>query len=126
MKRCWFGLGLLVVVLILSILASIWMTRIHENVEDDLNQAAQCALEGDWDAADRYFLRAKRTWTAWEHFRASLADHTPVEEADADFAATGVYCYTRQDISFAASCLQLARQVAAVGEAHEFAWWNLL
>ena len=126
MKRCWFGLGLLVVVLVLSILGSLFMTRIYENVEDDLNQAAQCALEGDWEAADRCFLRAKRTWKAWERLRASLADHTPVEEADANFAATQVYGYTRQDVSFAACCLQLARQVAAVGDAHEFVWWNIL
>lgn len=126
MKRCWFGFGLLVVILVLSILGSLFMTRIHENVEADLVQAAQSALEGDWEEADRCFLRAKRTWKAWEHFRTSLADHTPVEEADADFAETQVYGYTRQDISFAASCLQLARQVAAVGEAHEFVWWNIL
>lgn len=126
MKRCWFGLGLLIVLLALSILATAWMTRVHDAIDRDLRLAAQYALEGDWQTADRHFLQAKRSWKTWEHLRASLADHTPVEEADADFAATQVYAYTRQDISFAASCLQLARQVAAVGEAHEFVWWNLL
>lgn len=126
MKRCWFGVGLLVALLLLSILGSLFMTRIHETVEEDLVQAAQKALEGNWEEADRCFLRAKRSWKAWEHLRATLADHTPVEETDADFAATQVFGYTRQDISFAAACFQLARQVAAVGEAHEFVWWNLL
>lgn len=126
MKRCWFGVILLLLLLLASILTTVFMTRIHKDVEADLNRAAQCALDGDWEEADRYFLQAKRTWKSWEHFRTSFADHTPVEEADADFAATQVYGYTRQDVSFASACLQLARQVAAVGEAHAFFWWNIL
>lgn len=126
MKRSWFGLGLLLALLLTAVLATAVMTRIHEEIAADLDLAAQRAMEGSWEEADQLFLRAKRTWKRWERLRASLADHTPVEEVDADFAAAQVYGVTRQDVVFASACLQLARQVAAVGETHEFVWWNIL
>ena len=47
-------------------------------------------------------------------------------DTDGDFKLLKVYCAARESASFAGGCLQLARQVAAVGEAHELVWWNLL
>ena len=125
MKRAWIGFLLLLVLLGSSILFSQLMVRIHEPVEADLQQAAECAALGDWVNADRFFLQAKDHWKKWEHFRACFADHTPVEEADADFALLEVYSQMREDAAFAAGCQELARKTAAVGEAHEFVWWNI-
>lgn len=126
MKRCWIGFGLLLVLLVLGILSSIAMARLHEPVEADLKQAAECAVLGDWVNADLFFRQAKNRWEKWEHFRACLADHNPVEEIDAGFALLEVYCYTREDAAFAAGCCELARKAAAVGEAHGLVWWNIL
>ncbi len=126
MKRCWFGLILLGVLLAVSAASSLVMTRVHSQVEEDLDRAAEFSQAGQWEEADQCFLRAKRTWRSWERLRACLADHNPVEEADAAFAAAEVYLYTRQDTAFAAACRSLARQTAAVGQAHELTWWNIL
>lgn len=125
MKRSWMGFGLLLVLLLLSILSTWAMVRIHDPIEADLNRAAQRALLENWEDTGRFFRRAKTRWEDWENLRACLADHTPIEEIDAGFALLEVYFEARDDIAFAAASRQLARQTAAVGEAHELVWWNL-
>lgn len=124
MKRSWIGFSLLVFLLVLSLIVTGFMTRIHESIELDLQQTSRCALAGDWESAELFRHKAFRTWKKWEHFRACFADHNPVEDIDADFAALEIYLQTREAISCSALCSSMAKQVAAVGEAHELVWWN--
>lgn len=126
MKRSWIGFTLLILLLLGSILTTWAMPRIHEPVEADLLQAAARAIEGDWEKTEHFFLEAEKEWKEWEHFRACFADHNPVEEIDAAFDQLKVYCSAREEAAFAGFCRDLARKVAAVGEAHELVWWNLL
>ena len=126
MKRSRIGFFLLVALLIGCILVTISMGRIHDSLEDQLLQAARQAMEGNWETAAALFREAEDGWERWEHFRACFADHTPVEEIDGEFALLKTYCAAREDLAFAAGCRKLASQVAAVGEAHQPAWWNLL
>ena len=125
MKRSWIGFILLLVLLVGGILSTRAMTAIHEPIEADLMQAAECAVLGDWTNAGRFFRQAEADWKQWEHFRSCFADHNPVEEIDGEFVLLKVYCAYQDTVSFAGGCSQLARQVAAVGEAHELVWWNL-
>jgi len=126
MKRSWIGFLLLVVLLAGSLLATGVMTRIHEPIEADLKQAAECAILGDWENTGRLLLQAEQEWKQWEHIRGCFADHNPVEEIDAALAQLKVYCAAQETVAFAGACCNLARKVAAVGEAHELVWWNLL
>lgn len=125
MKRSWMGLGLLLILL----LGGIWVTKvmehIHETVEGNLQQAAFHALKNEWDQAESAFRQAQSDWDKWEHFRACFADHNPVEEIDSSFDLLETYCITRENAAFAAECRRLARQTAAVGEAHGLVWWNI-
>ena len=126
MKRSWIGFGMLLLLLLGSFLSSRAMVRLHEPIEGDLQQSAKSAMEGDWHRAESFFRQAQESWEKTEHFRTCFADHTPVEEIDGEFELLKVYCTSREAISFAGGCMALARQVAAVGEAHELVWWNLL
>lgn len=126
MKRSWIGFSLLVVLLLGSIWSARIMVRIHDPIEEALRKAARWAEEGDWETAGNCFRLAEESWKKQEHLRSCFADHTPVEEIDADFELLRVFCAAREQVSFSGGCLQLARQVAAVGEAHEPVWWNLL
>ncbi len=126
MKRSWIGFGLLLVLLLGSILSAGIMVEIHNPIEGKLHQAAQCAIEGNWDQAGSLFREAERDWKQWEHLRSCFADHNPVEQIDADFEMLKVCCAAEEVIAFSGGCRSLARQVAAVGEAHELVWWNLL
>ena len=126
MKRSWIGFIMLLLLLLGSCLSSRAMVRLHEPMEAKLQQSARCAMDGDWHRAEELFRHAQEAWEASEHFRGCFADHNPVEEIDGDFKLLQIYCAAREQISFSGGCLQLARQVAAVGEAHELVWWNLL
>lgn len=126
MKRCWFGAGLLIVLLAASLGVTWGMGKIHEPITADLNRAAACAELGDWRNADAYSRRAEGKWLKWEHFRACFADHTPVEEVGAELAAMGTARTAREAADFAAACARAAKMVQAVGDAHGLYWWNLL
>ena len=125
MKRSWIGFALLTVMLLGGILVTRQMQKIHEPIEVQLQQAAQCALEDNWERAEGFFREAEDSWVKWEHFRSCFADHNPVEEIDGNFEMLEVFCSTRERIAFAGGCRELARKVAAVGESHELVWWNL-
>lgn len=126
MKRSWAGFALLMAMLLGGILVTRKMGRIHDPIETQLQQAARCALENNWEQAESLFQQAEESWEKMEHFRSCFADHNPVEEIDGNFEMLEVFCSTREQIAFAGGCRELARKVAAVGEAHELVWWNLL
>ena len=126
MKRCWFGAGLLIVLLAASLSVTWGMDKIHEPIAADLNQAAECAELGDWRNAENFSRRAEESWNKWEHFRACFADHTPTEEVGAELAAMDTARQERETTDFAASCARAAKTVQAVGDAHALCWWNLL
>jgi len=126
MKRSWFGFSLLMALLLAGVLTTRVMVKIHEPVEALLQQAAASALENDWEQAEASFRQAENGWNAWEHLRSCFADHNPVEEIDAAFETMRTFCTVRDSVAFAGGCRSLARQVAAVGEAHRLVWKNLL
>ena len=126
MKRSWIGFFLLILLLGASILSAKLMVKLHEPMAETLQQAAGYAMEGSWKEADDLFRKAETSWKQREQIRSCFADHTPVEEIDADFALLKVCCGARETVSFCGGCLKLARQVAAVGDAHKPVWWNLL
>ena len=125
MKRSWIGFVLLVVLLLGCLLVTKTMVDIHDPIESTLLQSAQQAMDGNWGRAEDLFHHAERDWKDKAHFRGCFADHTPVEEVDAAFAMLQVTCAAKDPVAFAGGCRSLARQVAAVGEAHELVWWNL-
>lgn len=125
MKRSWIGLGMLLVLLGCALLVTWSMDRIHEPIAEDLKHAANYALAGEWEEAEALASRAGRAWKKWSHFRGCFADHSPMEEIDANFAELKVYSAAQETVDFAASCGELARRVEAMGEAHGMTWWNL-
>lgn len=125
MKRSWIGFALLIVLLLGSLLVTKVMADIHGPIESKLLQSAEAAMEGDWNQAEALFSHAEGDWRDKAHFRGCFADHNPVEEIDAAFLMLQVTCAARDSVAFAGGCRSLARQVAAVGEAHELVWWNL-
>lgn len=125
MKRSWFGFLLLVVLLALALTVTWVMRSIHEPVARDLRQAADCALAEDWTAANAHALSARMGWETWAHVRLCFADHTPVEDIDAEFAALDAYRAKKETADFAAACLALKEKVDAVGQAHGLTLWNL-
>lgn len=126
MKRCWFGFGLLLAMLIGGALVTRVMTQSHEALSSRLEQAAAAAAAENWDGAEEHFLGARKAWEENWLFSAAFADHEPMEEIDGLFAQGEVYLHARNPEGLAAICAQLSKDTNAIGEAHALNWWNLL
>lgn len=126
MIRSWIGFILLVVLLLGCLFVTKTMVDIHDSLQSRLIQAGQAATDGDWARGRELFRQAEEDWEKDAHFRGCFADHNPVEEIDAAFAMLEIYCAAGDTVAFAGGCRSLARQIAAVGEAHEPVFWNLL
>ena len=126
MKRSWIGFGLLLVLLVIGLLVTWGMDRLHDPIARELEQAASHGLKEDWSKAIPAAADAKTRWEKGCHFAACFADHTPMEEIDALFAQMEIYAAAEENTDFAAACAELARKVEAMGEAHGLKWWNFL
>lgn len=126
MKRSWIGFGLLMVLLALSLLATAFLTRIHDQTVLELQQSQECALLGDWDNVQLFLRRAQNRWDKWEHLLACLTDHEPAEEIESAFAVLDIYRQSKDALSYRAACADLICQVNALGSSHAPVWWNLL
>ena len=126
MKRCWFGLILLLVLLLGCAWSSGYMSKVHSPVSETAMEAADFALEGDWGNA---MTLAGRIRTQWENrwgIVAAFADHEPMEEIDGLFAQLEIYSRAGDNLSTAAVCAELSQRLEAMGDAHKGSWWNLL
>ena len=126
MKRGWIGAGLLAGLLIMGLLVTWFMGRTHTGISEELELSARFAIAGNWEEAEELAEEAYEDWQDSWHFSAAFADHEPMEEIDALFAQLLPYLLNQDAVSFSAVCRELARQVAAIGDAHNLNWWNLL
>lgn len=126
MKRCWFGLVLLLLLLALGIGSSVYMDRHHQPIADALDRAAAMALAGDWESAQALAGDARARWEEGWGTSASFSDHAPMEEMDGLFHELEIYATARDPVSYGAVCAQLSRTAHAMGEAHNWTWWNVL
>jgi hypothetical protein len=125
MKRSWIGFGLLLGILVISLLATAFMTRVHEEAALELKQSSECALLGDWENVRLFLTRAQNCWTKQVRIRSCLMDHTPAEELDAAFASLEIYRQARDPIAYRAACAALVSRMEALAEAQTITWWNL-
>lgn len=126
MKRCRFGLGLLLVLLVLGTVSAWAMGKGLAPMTEGIRQAGDAALQEDWDTAETLSADVKEQWEKGFPYLASLSDHEPMENINGLFAQLEVYAQSRDPQNFAAVCGQLSRDLEAMGEAHSLKWWNIL
>lgn len=123
MYRTWFGILLLVCLLIFGFAVSIVLQKLQAPVSAQLEDAAQQALLGDLQAAQTIARRAHQKWLDRWRITAVFSDHAPMDEIDGLFGQ--LYAYENMQ-DFAACCRRISLLVEAVWEAHALTWWNLL
>ncbi len=126
MKRSWFGLILLLVLLVSSLGVTWAMEALHQPVSRSLSLAAEAALAEDWTAAAAQASFAQSQWNAWDPLRRCFADHNPIEDIDSGFHQLEAYLAGEETADFAALCRELQIRVEAVGQAHRLNLWNVL
>lgn len=126
MKRCIFGAVLLAALLIAGLFAQNCMNALHLPTAALLQEAGECARDNDWLGAESALAQAQSRWQKSQSLTAALADHTPMEDADALFTQLKVFAAERETTHFAALCAELSGRVAAMADAHTLTWQNVL
>ena len=126
MKRMVIGSLLLLTLLAGGCWSSRAMVQWHAPLEEKLGQAAEYAYERNWEQAQKLTQEAKQDWERRWHMAAAFADHGPMEEIDRLFAQLETYEWWREPMGYSALCMELSRELGAMGDAHIPNWWNLL
>lgn len=125
MKRAWFGLILLALLLAAALGAQWAMDQIHLPISQALDQAAAQAVAGDWAGAQALSRQAEQRWEQTRFLRACLADHTPAEQVSAAFARLRAHAAVQDVSAFASAAQELAQMTQAMAKAHDLQWENL-
>jgi len=126
MKRSRWGLVLLVVLLIGSLLSAWQLGRSYQPMTDAARQAAAYALANDWEKAGALADEARALWEKRWDLGGALANHAPMEQVDILFARLEIYRKAKNSQYFAAVCAELGQVLEAIGEAQRLNWRNLL
>lgn len=126
MKRMWFGLGLLALILIVGIWSGHRMTRVQVPCAEDLERAAACAMAEDWSGAGALTERARDLWQDNWKVCAAVSSHQPMEEIDALFEELDIYRAREDTTAYSAGCVYLAERLRDLGNSFRLNWWNLL
>lgn len=81
MKRCWFGLGLLALLLVLGLLCALFLGRFGAELSRDAAAAAALA-EADRPGAEKILESVGQRWQEKRFWLAVLTDHKAIGEAD--------------------------------------------
>ena len=122
MKRCWFGGGLLILLLIGGIFTSRALEDFSLSLSENLKSAAALTRE-DRDAAQEKVNQARAVWESRKKFAAFLADHAPMEQIDEHFA---LLVPEAEEEDFREVCLRLSKQLQALGHSQMLTLENLL
>lgn len=126
MKRIWLGIALLVVIALLGFWLQFGMDKLHSRAVENLDAAANAALQEDWDTALALFRQAQQDWQKAQSITAAAADHSPMDDVERLYAELEIYARQQETDHFAATCNQLSRMTQAVIDAHRLSWRNLL
>ena len=120
------GVVLLVALLAGGILSSVGMDRYQEGIAARLETAAEQALAGDLSQAGNTAREARDIWESGRKVCAAFTDHGPMEQIDGGFARLQLYEQVQDAVTFASICVELSKQIEALGDANGDAWWNIL
>ncbi|MBE6920856.1 MAG: DUF4363 family protein [Ruminococcaceae bacterium] len=126
MLRLWIGIGILAILLAMGI-GLLWGSGVFfEELSQDLQQAGDFALAGNWQAAGEKVEKSREKWEAYRPFWASFTDHEPVEQMQNLFSQLELYRARQLEVEFAAVCRNLVHVAEAIDEAHGLRWWSVL
>ena len=121
MKRCWFGGGLLLFVLIAGLLVSLYLGNFHLELSKTMLRTASLAGE-DREKAQQTAEEAQEKWEHRRFLSAVLSDHAPMELIDENFA---LLTRSAEEEDFRETCLRLSAQLKALGEGQMLTLENL-
>ena len=125
MKRIWFGVVLLILMLVLGLISSTFMKETWLKQSENLNRAAILASDGDWVNARNLLAEAQAEWAEKQLLLAVLCQHEPIEQIDGLFAQLEVFSESRRTASFSSTCVFLSKLIDSLGRSHNLNLKNL-
>ena len=126
MRRLWIGVGVLVVMLAVAICLTAAFDRIHTPLSEEIKQASQLAMAGEWEKATALTRQARADWKNYRELIAAVADHEPLEKMEYLLDQLLVYGQLHRRADFAAICVEVAALAEAMLESQSLSWWNFL
>ena len=118
MRRCWFGAGLLGVLLVLGVVSGTFMLRHSGEMIRQTGLVQQKARQESWEEAELELARAKDRWHRHRSLSAVLSDHEPMEQVE-ELLVLLEEAVVRKD---AETCrelaLRLTKNLEALGDSH--------
>lgn len=126
MGRLWIGIGILVVMLAMAI-GLLWGSRVFfEDFSDNLEQAEQLALAGNWTSAEEKAAKSRTQWEKYKRLWSAFTDHEPIEQMQELFSWLEVYGQRQLEVDYATVCNSLVQLAEAIDESHSLKWWSVL
>ena len=126
MNRLWIGIGILVVLFALAVGLLFGSRAFFEDFSDNLEQAGQLALAGNWVSAGEKAAKSRAQWEKYRHFWSAFTDHEPMEQMQELFSRLEIYRQKQLEVDFAAVCGSLVQMAEAIDESHSLKWWSVL
>lgn len=114
MKRCRFGLALLVGILVLGLLSGAYLSDFCRSAGRELTLAAQSP------APEEVLGQVYRRWQAQRLLASVLCDHAALENIEELFRIL-----QPQSPDFRENCLRLAAKFQALGQSQRLSWENI-
>ena len=114
MKRCWIGVGILVLILVLGLISGAYLRNFCREASSELILAA----EGKIPAEEIEEIRAR--WERHQTLLAMLCDHSSLSAIREEFR---VLDPAGED--FRETCLRLAAKLEVMGRSQSLSWANV-
>ena len=121
MKRCWFGGGLLLLLLLAGLWTGRSMDRFCQSLSRDMARAA-ALTESDREEAQILTEQLRERWESRRKLAAVLSDHAPMEQIEEDFRLLN---RDAEAEDFRETCLRLSARLEALGTAQRLSLENL-
>ena len=121
MKRCWFGGGLLLLLLLAGLWTGSKMRKFCLELSANMTQAAEL-LEVDRDQAQHLTDLVRTRWESRRKFSAVLSDHGPMENIEEEFR---LLTPEAEEEDFRETCLRLSSRLEALGLEQLLTWETL-
>ena len=115
MKRCWLGVGLLALFLVLGLVSSDFLARFGDRLSREAEQAA-ALTETDRAGAEEHLRQVRASWQEKRFWLTVLSDHEPIREAEVLFALLES---PSDDGSFRENALRLSQILLQLGQSQK-------
>ena len=127
MRRLWLSVGILITLSALTLYNTHYLNSYTKELTTLLNQAENCAADGDWDAAADKTEAALDRWKSHETYLHMVLQHGDTDEVLLSFQEVQkLIAYQEDGGEYSAANARLITQIGLLYEMEQLNWKNLI